>query len=129
MNLYAQDPAFTPLDTAFLSALNISVLTSSIESHITPSSFVFAPFVDWFLLLPLFLQNKDPELYIGNEVLENYRPFANTDEKRVVLAECNRLGKVFLEGREKRKVPEFELHGAALEGLVVYWKEVDSDDE
>ncbi|PVH94866.1 hypothetical protein DM02DRAFT_618290 [Periconia macrospinosa] len=129
LSLHAQEPAFTAIDAAFLATLNISVLTSSIQDHISTSSFVFAPFVDWFLLLPLFLQAKDPELYIGNEVLDNYRAFANTQEKREVLAECNRLGKAFRVGRERRKVPDFELHGSALDGLVMYWKDVDSDEE
>ncbi|CAI6341144.1 unnamed protein product [Periconia digitata] len=130
ISLYAQDPAFTPLDTEFLSSLNITPLTSTAATHISSSSFVFAPFVDWFLLLPHFLKDKDPHLYVGNEVLRDYAAFANTRGKKDVLTECNRLGKGFLEGREKRKVPGFDLHGGALEGLVVYWKEEgDSDEE
>ena len=79
--------------------------------------------MDWYLLLPLFLKGRDPRLYIGNEILDNYRAFANTTEKKEAVAECNRLGKAFVEGRERRRVPEFELHGNALDGLMMYWRE------
>ncbi|KAJ4295042.1 hypothetical protein N0V90_007050 [Kalmusia sp. IMI 367209] len=127
LTLYAQEPAFTPLDTAFLSRLDVTTLPSSIETHITSTSFVFAPFVDWYLLLPQFLKQKEPDLYIGNEILSSYGPFANTNEKIDVLEECNELGKSFLEGRERRRVPEFEEHGSALEGLMIYWKEHDDE--
>ncbi|KAF2646318.1 hypothetical protein P280DRAFT_475225 [Massarina eburnea CBS 473.64] len=125
--LYAQEPAFTALDVTFLATLSITVLPVSIETYITASSFVFAPFVDWYILLPLFLKNKDPQLYIGNEILDNYRAFANIQEKKEVLAECNQLGKGFADGRERRRIPEFELHGNALNGLMVYWREEDDD--
>jgi hypothetical protein len=127
ITLYAQEPAFTALDIAFLATMSITVLPDSVETHITSSSFVFAPFVDWHILLPLFLKDRDPQLYVGNEVLDNYRAFANTLEKKEVLAECNRLGKTFALGRERRRVPDFELHGNALNGLMVYWKEEEED--
>ncbi|KAF2252051.1 hypothetical protein BU26DRAFT_561828 [Trematosphaeria pertusa] len=125
IRLYAQEPAFTPLDISFLRALNIAVLSADIQTHITKSSFVFAPFVDWYILLPLFLKGKDPELYIGNEVLDDYGVFAKTSEKERVLEESNETGNIFQRGREWRRVPEFEPHGQALEGLMVYWKEDD----
>ncbi|KAF1970714.1 hypothetical protein BU23DRAFT_473430 [Bimuria novae-zelandiae CBS 107.79] len=125
--LYAQEPAFTSLDTSFLSRLNITAIPSSIESHISPNSFVYAPFVDWDILLPLFLKGKDPELYIGNEILGSYGMYANTADKKDVLGECNELGKKFAEGRERRRVPQFEEHGNALEGLMIYWR--DDEDE
>ncbi|KAF9736514.1 hypothetical protein PMIN04_006242 [Paraphaeosphaeria minitans] len=125
--LYAQEPAFTPLDISFLSRLGIKVMSSEIESHITSTSFVYAPFVDWYILLPMFLKGRDPELYIGNEILGGYGTYANTQEKKDVLKDCNELGKIFARGKERRKVPEFEEHGNALEGLMIYWKE-DEDD-
>lgn len=127
LSLYAQEPAFTPLDISFLARLDIIAVPSSIESHIAPDSFVFAPFVDWYLLLPVFLNGKDPELYIGNEILSSYGTFANTTEKEAVLSDCNELGKRFAEKREIRKVTEFEEHGNALEGLMIYWREEEDD--
>lgn len=125
--LYAQDPAFTSLDISFLSRIDMKATSSEIESHITSTSFVYAPFVDWYLLLPMFLKGKNPELYIGNEILGSYGTYANTQEKKDVLEECNELGKQFAEERERRKVPDFEEHGNALEGLMIYWRE-DNDD-
>lgn len=127
--LHAQEPAFTPLDKSFLTTLSITTVPSDIESHITPTSFVFAPFVDWYLLLPVFLKNKDPALYIGNEILGDYKVYANTTEKKEMLKESDEVGGKFVVGRERRKVPPFEEHGSALEGLMVYWKDDDDDDE
>ena len=127
--MYAQEPAFTPLDTVFLTRLGITAITTSIETHIVPNSFVFAPFVDWYILLPLFLKERDPELYIGNEILSSYGAFANTTAKAEVLEECNQIGKGFSGKRERRRVPEFEEHGNALEGLMVYWKEEEDEED
>ncbi|EDU39837.1 predicted protein [Pyrenophora tritici-repentis Pt-1C-BFP] len=92
---YATDPAFTQIDTEFLSLLHISALPSSPTSSPSPSSvitsqtFLYSPFVDWFLLLPTFLKDKDPAVYIGNEVLSDYTLFAQTTEKREMLEMCN----------------------------------------
>jgi hypothetical protein len=128
ITLYAQEPVFTTLDTAFLSTLSITVLSTSIESRITPTSFVFAPFVDWYILLPILLQGRDPELYIGNEILADYKVYANTKEKEMVLGESNAIGANFIRERERRRVPDFEEHGSALEGLMVYWREDEDED-
>lgn len=119
---YAQDPAFTDLDINFLARLNITTLDSGMEEHITTESFVYSPFVDWFILLPMFLKEKDPMLYVGNEILDDYSTYAQTEEKRAKLEECNALGKTFLENREMRKLKEFEGHAHALNGMVVYTK-------
>jgi hypothetical protein len=101
----------------------MKVLTTGVEARISSTSFVFAPFVDWYILLPIFLKNRDPDLYIGNEVLNDYRQYAETGEKQMALAQCNELGRRFAEGRERMRVPEFELHAHALNGLMVYWRE------
>jgi len=124
IRLYAQEPVFTALDESFLSALDITVLSSDAENHITNHSFVFAPFVDWNLLLPVFLMDKDPELFVGNAILDDYSPFAKSEEKEKAVDKCDKLGKIFLEGRSGLWVPEFELHALALDGLIVYWKKM-----
>ncbi|KAF2795169.1 hypothetical protein K505DRAFT_324258 [Melanomma pulvis-pyrius CBS 109.77] len=129
LQLYAQEPIFTPLDVAFLSALNISVLASDIEARIANSSFVFAPFVEWDLLLSVFLKDKNPELYIGNDILDDYTPYANTEAKVKVLEECNGLGKRFLQNRRGVRVPEFGEHAHALNGLLVYLKNTQEEEE
>lgn len=79
--------------------------------------------MDWFILLPIFLKNKDPDLYIGNEILDDYSQYAKSEEKERALEECNEIGKAFIEGRECVRVPDFALHAHALNGLVVYWQE------
>jgi hypothetical protein len=128
LTLHAQEPAFTPLDVEFLATLSITSIEANIETGITQTSFVFAPFVDWYILLPVFLKHKDPKLYIGNEVLSNYAVYANTEEKRKMLDESNGVGAAFAKGRERRRVPGFEEHAQALEGLMVYWREEEEDD-
>ncbi|KAF2714479.1 hypothetical protein K504DRAFT_366688 [Pleomassaria siparia CBS 279.74] len=123
ISLYAQEPIFTTLDESFLKTLHITVVSNSIETFITDSSFVFAPFVDWHLLLPMFLKNKDPKLYVGNTILDDYSSYASTEEKQKAYEECNGLGKSFLQARDAAKIPEFELHAHALNGLMAYWKQ------
>jgi len=122
VRMYAQDPAFTSIDMEFLRLLSITVVDTGIESHISPRSFVFSPFVDWYVLLPTFLKDKDPVLYVGNEILDDYGVYAQTEDKKEKLGVCNELGKRFLEGRESVKVREFEGHAHALNGMSVYWK-------
>jgi len=126
---FAQDPAFTPLDIEFLSHLSITVLDSDLQTHITSKSFVYSPFVDWFLLLPTFLKSKDPVLYVGNEILDDYSVYAQTKEKKERLEECNEVGKKWIKGREKVALREFEKHGNALNGMVVYMRKGDEDAE
>lgn len=120
MKLYAQEPAFTSLDHDFLSLVSVNVCGDDISTHITPQSFVFSPFVDWYLLLPVFLKDKNPVLYVGNEILDDYGAYAQSEEKREKLEECNRLGQRWLERRDMVKLREFEMHPHALNGMVVY---------
>lgn len=121
MKLYAQEPAFTSLDHDFLSLVSINVCANDIATHITPQSFVFSPFVDWYLLLPIFLKDKDPVLYVGNEILDDYGAYAQSEEKREKLEECNILGQGWLAKRNVVKLRDFEMHPHALNGMVVYW--------
>jgi hypothetical protein len=125
---YAQDPAFTTLDMDFLKLFDITTVQTGIEKHISTESFVFSPFVDWFILLPTFLKEKDPAVYVGNEILDDYTTYAQTAEKQAKLDECNKIGATFLLGREKQKLADFEGHAHALNGMVVYLKE-DKDGE
>lgn len=129
VKVYAQDPAFTPVDISFLSSLDIQVKDPGIQSHISTRTFVYSPFVDWYLLLPTFLQTRDPELYIGNEILDDYTAYAQTEDKRNKLDECNQLGRRFLDSRDVARLEDFELHAHALNGLVVYWKKQQEDND
>jgi hypothetical protein len=104
----------------------MQVVDADIQNYISSSSFVFAPFVDWYILLPM-LENRSPQVYVGNEILRDYSPFANSTEKKDVLAKCNELGRKFLGGKDMFRVPEFELHEHALEGLAVYWLQEEED--
>lgn len=61
-------------------------------------------------------------LYVGNEILDDYGMYAQTSEKRERLEECNEVGRRWGEGREMVRLVEFEKHGNALNGMVVYWR-------
>ncbi|KAF1919453.1 hypothetical protein BDU57DRAFT_512551 [Ampelomyces quisqualis] len=120
VKMYAQDPAFIRLDKEFLKHLNITTLETGIENYITPDSFVYSPFVDWFVLLPTFLATKDPAVYVGNEILDDYTAYAQTQDKKDKLSECNELGRIFLKDRDMVKLNDFEHHAHALSGMVMY---------
>jgi len=126
---FAQDPAFTTLDIEFLKLLDITTVQTGIEEHISTESFVFSPFVDWFILLPTFLKEKDPEVYVGNEILDDYTIYAQTAEKQAKLDECNHIGARFLTGREKQKLADFEGHAHAFNGMVVYLQEKGEEED
>lgn len=57
---------------------------------------------------------------MGNEILGDYAVFAQTKEKREMLEVCNEVGRKWLDGRSVVRLREFERHGDALGGLVVY---------
>lgn len=117
--MFAQDPAFTDLDKDFLKTLDVEV-TTNLEEQVTNDSFVFSPFVDWYLLLPVFVKDKKPELYIGNEILDDYTTYAQTEDKKKRLEECNKLGRSFLTGVDTVKLLDFDLHPHALNGMLIY---------
>ena len=117
------------MDEEFLDLLAVHVCADDIAAHITPLTFIFSPFVDWYLLIPMFLNNKDPVLYVGNEILDDYTVFAQTEDKKAKLEQCNDMGRNWIEKREMVKLRDFEMHPHALNGMVVYWlPEVDADD-
>lgn len=69
MRKIAQDPLFDDFDVKFLALLEIEVVPCpTAADFITPKSFLFAPFVVWAPLLASVLPNKDPLLYIGNDI-------------------------------------------------------------
>ncbi|OCK85258.1 hypothetical protein K432DRAFT_421950 [Lepidopterella palustris CBS 459.81] len=128
--LYAQEPLFHELDEQFLRELNVSVLHGDAASYIKPTSFVYSPFMDWSILLPKILKDKDPMLYVGNRVYPDVKPFANADVMKKLnkkppstsIEDCNDIARKFRKHREGIKFPKFELHGTALEGIEMYRK-------
>lgn len=136
IKIYAQEPAFTSLDVEFLKDLGVDVVKNGVERHVSVKSFLYSPFVDWFFLLPTFLSSPtaDPVLYVGNDILDDYTMFAQSEEKRVKLELCNELGKRFLGGKERATLGDFEGHANAVKGMVTYWRnakgeEKDGEDE
>ncbi|MCJ1354948.1 MAG: hypothetical protein MMC33_004938 [Icmadophila ericetorum] len=68
-NIYMQDPAFDPLDKAFLTERGYQVVESFDSAHhsISPKTFLFAPFVEVDTLAHT-LQAQSPCLYYGSDI-------------------------------------------------------------
>ena len=71
LQIFAQDPAFTPLDVDLLKEYDIEVLeTPRAAEVIDQHTLVFAPFIDAAVLLPSILKNKNPAIYVGTDIRE-----------------------------------------------------------
>lgn len=129
IQLFAREPRFTSLDEAFLQALNIKAVSTNeeIQPHITPSSFVFAPYVDWTIMLPLYLKDRDPMLYLGNKVQDNYERLRGNQSSSNT-RECGEIGKAFLLGKSTFRVPDFPLDMHALRDLRAYYREAKEEE-
>ncbi|KAK3078461.1 hypothetical protein LTS18_007452 [Coniosporium uncinatum] len=133
VKMFAQEPNFTALDEEFLKGLGVEVVTHPRGAEmVTERTFLYAPFLPWFVLLRDVLPGKDPRLYVGidvNEVQERMElqkgGYGLEEVGDQELEECSQVAKKFLEGRQRVRVGEFEGERNALEGLWVYWREVE----
>jgi len=67
IELIAQDPAFSELDKAFLSGLNVRIVEDpEAQSHIDCQTFAFAPFWGYSAEVVARCQHLQPVMYIGN---------------------------------------------------------------
>ncbi|OCL08463.1 hypothetical protein AOQ84DRAFT_388818 [Glonium stellatum] len=135
VSLFAQEPLFNDLDKSFLNALDVTILqggtsrvvAGDINTYITPRSFVYAPFLQWNVLLPYVLKGNDPALYIGNDIsltiLQLQHHLSDTSVPKSDIKEWLAIAEGFLLGRCKISVPNFELLQHSLEGLKIYWKD------
>ncbi|EKG14742.1 hypothetical protein MPH_08017 [Macrophomina phaseolina MS6] len=135
--VYAEDPVFNALDEEILGELGVTVVQGrrltdgsrqeGAAQFIERDSFVFAPFMPSFMVLEDFLADRDPAIYIGNDVqatLElarsQVRYSGDVDERT---RRCIRVAEEFLaQGREVVTLPEFDLHEHALAGQMIYWR-------
>ena len=68
IKLYAQDPQFEKLEKDILTSYGFIIVEApEVRHHITPTTFLFAPFVDWPMLIPQIIGARDPFLYIGSD--------------------------------------------------------------
>ncbi|KAL1638715.1 hypothetical protein SLS58_008638 [Diplodia intermedia] len=137
VKMYAEDPVFNALDVEVFEELGITVVhglrstdgsrQEGAAQFIEPDSFVFAPFMPSFIVLEDFLADRDPAIYVGNDVLatlelarSQVRYSGDVDERT---RRCIRVADEFLaQGREVVTLPEFELHEHALAGQMIYWR-------
>jgi hypothetical protein len=124
--LFAQDPRFNSMDTDLLHTLNITATDSASEDgYITHTTFVFSPYLPWEVLIPTFLAQSDPILFIGNDIEDTIKLIEllgnDIDEKK--RTSHVKIGESFLETRNGQRVGDLShLHALAFEGLMIYWK-------
>lgn len=76
--LYAEDPVFNPLDEDILAELGVTIVQGrrsadgsrqeGAAQFIERDTLVFAPFMPSFMVLEDFLADRNPAIYIGNDV-------------------------------------------------------------
>lgn len=133
---HAQEPRFTPTDVEVLKHFNVTVLPElNGKEYITEGTLLYAPFLPWSLLLGEFLRMGSPGVCVCNDVGESVEMLAmrirhgtkSIDSEGILLLDedlkvCEKIGRVFLEGRRAVKIPEFEFHGECLK-LMIYFQE------
>jgi hypothetical protein len=68
IRLYAQDPHFGKLEKEILTSFGFQIVEApEVRHHITSNTFLFAPFVEWPMLIPQIIGARDPFLYIGSD--------------------------------------------------------------
>ncbi|KAF2205934.1 hypothetical protein GQ43DRAFT_361114 [Delitschia confertaspora ATCC 74209] len=127
LKLFAQEPCFNSIDKAFLRELGFAILNNDAHKHFTPTSFVYSPFLDWFILLPM-LRNKDPTLFIGNEILADYSQYTHSLPVEKSIKDYNNTAKKFLRSRKAYALPSFDLHQHAMHGMMIYFKKSEGID-
>jgi hypothetical protein len=138
VRLYAQEPRFTPTDHEIFSCYYVEVLDgNNARDYITPNTIVFAPFLQWTVMLLDILNDRDPAMCISidiREALDQIEPKIRggctrltLEGRQVDLERCSSVGKTFLAARGDVGFPEFELDVHALGGLRIYERLVDGD--
>ncbi|KAK4961943.1 hypothetical protein LTR10_002437 [Elasticomyces elasticus] len=146
VQIYAQEPNYTPLDREFLARLKVQVLDAAVETaskdglgeaeqHITPSAFVFEAFMDLSSRSVQQLSQGDPALYVGSSV-ERWLSTSGFDAR----AKANSVQGLklkqdlptgaqptpasldFVATRGNYRMPRFEEDPNIFEGLHIYWK-------
>ncbi|KAK4900998.1 hypothetical protein LTR27_002181 [Elasticomyces elasticus] len=146
IQIYAQEPNYTPLDREFLASLKVQVLDAAVETaskdglgeaeqHIKPSAFVFEAFMDLGSRSVQLLSQGDPALYVGSSVerwLSTQGSGARTKANSVQGLQSKQdlptgaqptpasLG--FVATRGIYRMPKFEEDPNVFEGLHIYWK-------
>ncbi|KAF1988923.1 hypothetical protein K402DRAFT_419256 [Aulographum hederae CBS 113979] len=141
MEVFAQEPRFTDLDVEFLTALGVDVVQPpEAKNRIEETSFLYAPFLQWEVLLPGVLHDARPTLFLGNDVagmaamlqelgkyglgVTSHSGQEGDEISMDVVAECAKIARDFWDLYQGRgDVGSFEEHETALRGLVMMWKE------
>ncbi|KAF2138964.1 uncharacterized protein K452DRAFT_78736 [Aplosporella prunicola CBS 121167] len=139
VQVYAEDPVFNALDEEVLRDVGVVVLraaegeVAASAQHIAPDCMVFAPFMPWFVMLPHFLRDRHPALYIGSDVadmLEAAQRRADghdatpLDHVSVLAARAS-----LAQNRDTAPFPLFDLLDGALNPMVVSWVKREDDDD
>lgn len=127
--MYAQEPAFTPLDQEFLDSLGVKTLDvipgdkglGATSQHLGENTFVFEPFIDMNAGMLEDLLGEGVGLYIGSSI-------RGILERRGQ-SQVQTLAKEFHDGHQMLKFPAFEIDPNVMDGMGIYWKEEGYEDE
>ncbi|KAK5736518.1 hypothetical protein LTR17_007337 [Elasticomyces elasticus] len=146
VQIYAQEPNYTPLDREFLASLGVKVLDAAIktasagglgkaEQHIAPSAFVFEAFMDLGSRSVQQLSQGNPALYIGSSVerwlstsgsgagtMANSVHAPGQEDVPYPKAETEFTPAQFVSTRGTYRMPRFDEDPNVFDGLHIYWK-------
>ncbi|KAF2423481.1 hypothetical protein EJ08DRAFT_447649 [Tothia fuscella] len=138
IKLYAQEPRFTAADRTIFQSYGITVLENlDARNYITPNIIIYAPFLQWTIMLQDILRDQNPAMCISLNIRDaldqiviklksgcSGASFEGTSLGRREMESCVTVGEAFLVGREDVEFPDFELDANALRGLRIYTKVV-----
>ncbi|KAK5135592.1 hypothetical protein LTR08_005072 [Meristemomyces frigidus] len=156
---YAQEPCYTPLDRDFLASMGVTNLHHDVTSddfglgaaaeHLNASTFVFEPFMDLGVESMRALFGAGVRLYIGSSVQRwvddikksaadikvDIRRRRGVSDEGITADHIDQLkmqskqAEQFVRSRRSYKFPRFEEDPNVFEGLTIFWKEAQDDEE
>lgn len=153
---YAQEPNYTPMDKTFLTSIGVATLDNADDfglgaatKHFSPTTFVFEPFMDLGVASMKELLDVDVRLYIGSSLqrcirdsekkdaeiareLKKHNTYKDGEVKlediRLVRAQSQQATG-FVQSRRSYRFPKFEEDPHVFEGMTIYSKEPEDEDD
>ncbi|KAI9755685.1 MAG: hypothetical protein M4579_004183 [Chaenotheca gracillima] len=120
----AQDPVFNELDMDFLATTHQVTILRDPEkaaSHISNSTFLYAPHCEWSFLLPALQGGAmSPSLVVCNDIEPLISGPLSTSLHGLVSDKAREF--VHLPAREAVAFPRFEPHDSVFNDLSIYWR-------
>ncbi|KAI5362274.1 Putative SRR1-like domain-containing protein [Septoria linicola] len=123
--IWASDPAYTELDTAFLLTKGVEVVPigrtdmgfGGMRQHLREGTLLYEPFVDMNAHMVKDMVDAEVALYIGSSI-------GGLKERQ---SDVGELAKTFCIGKSVRTFPSFDVDPNIFDGMTIYWKEESHD--